>query len=102
MRAKKLAKGFLRLSAGGIPFKCLFDYGSPFPINYDLLDSTVVDVANRSGTRIFTAPHLVLEAALGVLAQGIDVVFALAEGHVEHEFSLRRVLEPKLRKFEHR
>lgn len=55
----------------------------------------VVYITNRNAARIFAAPEFLAKSSFGIFRKRIDIIFALAEGNIQHEFPLRRRLKPK-------
>jgi hypothetical protein len=59
-------------------------------------------VSDRGLARKLAAPQFLPDAAPDVLAQVVHVILGLPERDIEHEFPLRRVLEPEGRELERR
>src|SRR3989344_2615399 len=62
----------------------------------------MVEIADGRRPRIFSSPHFLAQSSADIFAQGINVVFALPKGDVEHKFSLTCVFCPECRKLQYR
>src|SRR5260221_11680845 len=86
----------------GIKLERFLDDRCALPIDDNFFRAIVVEVADGSLAGELASANFFFKTALGVLGQGIHVILALAERHIQHKLSLGSVLEPKFRELERR
>ena len=81
--------------AGRVKLERLADKRGLFGLNGDAPIVAVVEISDRWTIGPDAVPQFLPDAAFDVFRKIVNVVFALAEGDVEHEFAMRRCFKAK-------